>query len=152
MYDGKEAVFVVQVYANPLSGASQPAESDKSEINQTQKVASVNKKEPTNILGAGETTNISAGAISSAQNPTFLEKTLASPRHTTDIILYIIFGIIALVLLLYIFIKRKNLRKDLIINGLVIFILLVAIFITNYYLTHRNMAVTQSMDYSSQDK
>jgi hypothetical protein len=147
IYEGKEATFVVQVYANPLSEISQPAELNKTENGNTVKAIGV-KKEPANVLGA-ETVNVQNIPV---QNPTFLQKVIASPRHTTDIVLYIVFGIVVLILLLYILIGRKKCHKNLITNGLIILAIIGAIFSVNYYLSHRDMAVTQSLDYSNQNK
>ena len=78
------------------------------------------------------------------QAPTFWQKMLASPRNTTNVILDIIFGIIAIALLLYIFIKMRNHHKDLITNGLIVLAIIGAIFVANYYFSYRNMVITQS--------
>jgi hypothetical protein len=155
IYEGKETVFVAQVYANPLSVVSEKVESKQSNIPKTEKVASLVTEKPTNVLGAE--TNINTGNIQNAsaspiQNSTFWQKLFASPRNTTNVILYIIFGIIALALLLYIFIKMRKHHIDLITNGLIVMAIVGGIFVTNYYLSHRNMVITQSFDYSNDDK
>jgi LPXTG-motif cell wall-anchored protein len=67
-------------------------------------------------------------------------------------ILYAVFGIVVLALLLYILIKKRNHHKDLITNGLIIIAVVGAIFVANYYLTHRDMVVAQSLDYANQNK
>ena len=160
MYQGYQTIFVVQDFANPLpvgQTQSQPvAVNTKAE-----KVATPTNgvaKEPA-ILGAVAVPTPTATApvvqntlIASVPNPTFWQKLLASPRNTTNIILYVVFGIIAFALLLYILIKRKNHHRDMITNGLIILAVVGAIFVANYYLTHRDMVVAQSMDYSNQSK
>jgi hypothetical protein len=151
IYQGQETVFVAQDYANPLPVAEIQAQPVKTEA--TPKVATT--KEPANVLGtetATKTENIQNTPANPIQNPTIWQKLLASPRNTTNIILYIIFGIIALALLLYIFIKMRNHHLDLITNGLIVLALVGAIFVANYYFTHRNMVITQSLDYSNQNK
>lgn len=136
IYEGKETVFVAQIYANPLPKTASKTIEEISEISQ---VVSVEKS--TNVLGA-ETIN----------TPTFWQKAFASPRNTTNIILYVVFGIISFALLLYVFIRMKNHHKDLITNGLIVLTIVGAIFVANYYLSRRNMIITQSLDYSNENK
>jgi len=128
MYQGYQTVFVVQDYANPLPKAEEQDQAVKTAI--APNVATA--KEISNVLGA-ET----------------VAKLLASPRHATNVILYVVFGIIVLALLLYVFIKKRNHHRDLITNGLIILAVVGAIFVANYYLTHRDMVVAQSIDYSN---
>ena len=64
----------------------------------------------------------------------------------------IIFGIITIALLLYLFIKTKNYHSDLITNGLIVLAIVGMIFVANYYFSYRNMIITQSLDYSNEDK
>jgi hypothetical protein len=159
MYQGKETVFVAQVYANPLPKAAMPIEPTTAEITPS---VTATTKESTNILGAETVTNTgnNVGNITidklvvkdQTPKPTFWQMLISSPRHTTDIILYVVFGIIVIALLLYILIKRKNHHIDLITNGLVVIAVVGAIFAANFYLTHRNMVITQSLDYSNQSQ
>ena len=90
--------------------------------------------------------------IGKTPKPTFWQMLISSPRNVTNIILYAVFGIIVVALLLYIFIKRKNHHIDLITNGLIVIDVVGAIFAANFYLTHRNMVITQSLDYSNQSQ
>jgi hypothetical protein len=165
VYEGREAIFVAQVYANPLPKVFKQNEPIKTEVKTTKEIPKVvTVKEPTNILGAEVTaqsgtppkavvaTNSENIGNISIQKPAFWQKLLASPRNTTNIILYIVFGIIAIALLLYIFIKMKNHHKDLIINGLFILAIIGAIFLANYYLSHKNMIITDGLDYSIENK
>jgi hypothetical protein len=159
VYQGYQTVFVVQDYANPL-----PAEQNQPQLvavnTKVEKVATPtsSKNEPA-ILGAATIPTLKENVsivqntlIASVAKPTFWQKLLASPRNTSNIIFCIVFGIIVLVLLLYIFIKRKNHHRDLITNGLIILAVVGAIFVANYYLTHRDMVVAQSLDYANQGK
>jgi hypothetical protein len=154
MYEGKETVFVAQVYANPLVKEVEPIVPTKTEVKKIEivpTVATVN--EPTNVLGAETVTNTqNDSTVTPIQNPTFLQKLITSPRNSTNTILYIISGIIALSLLLNIFIKIKHHHPDLIINGLVTLVIIGAIFVANYYMTHRSMTVIPGVDYSSEGK
>ncbi|MBU0998701.1 CAP domain-containing protein [Patescibacteria group bacterium] len=144
IYEGYETIFVTQIYANPLKETIGQIESTSKEIK-------TNNEELINVLGAETvitTENTQDILISPAENASFWQKLIASPRNTTNIFLYIIFGIIVLALFLYvIFIKMKNHHLGLITNGLVVLAIIGVIFITNYYLSHHNMVITQSLDF-----
>ncbi|MFA6300730.1 MAG: CAP domain-containing protein [Candidatus Paceibacterota bacterium] len=153
MYEGRETIFVAQVYANPLSlgVADLPVVKSVPE-NKVEEIPKVIAEErATSVLGA-ETAPMAEGAPEIAakpiQNPTLWQKLLASPRNTMNIILFIVFGIIVLTLLVYIIIKARQYHLDLITNGLIALAIIGAIFVVNYYFTHRNMVITQSLDYS----
>ena len=156
MYQGYQTIFVVQDYANPL-----PAEQTQpqpvalnTKVEKIDTSVNIAIKEPAYVLGTETTATpvVQNTLIASVAKPTFWQKLLASPRNATNIILYIVFGIIVLALLLYIFIKKRNHHKDLITNGLIILAVVGAIFVANYYLTHRDMVVAQSLDYTNQNK
>ena len=167
MYEGRETVFVAQVYANPIAKVEvqpQPAKTETrtndsfeqvKKIEEAPKIAIV--EESINVLGVETVTNTrNADSVSipvePVQQPTFFQKLLASPRNTMNMILFVVFGIIVIALLLYIFIKIKNYHKDLITNGLIVFAVIGAIFVVNYYKSYDNMVITQSLDYSSENK
>jgi hypothetical protein len=160
MYKGHSTIFVAQIYANPLPVTVEPVKITKVENKETPKVATV--KEPASVLGAETVVNTENNtknnttdkvvSINQTIKPTFWQKLIASPRNTTNLILYIIFGIIFIALLLYIIIKMKNHHLDLITNGLIVLAIIGAIFIVNYYLSHRDMIITQSLDYSNQSQ
>ncbi len=172
IYKGRETIFVAQVYANPLPKKLGQIKNKKEETKIIKEVvvATKNKKnkvskESTNVLGIEVVNNVSNNNSNSTnqvttkiklkptQEPTLFQDLQASPRNTTDIILYIIFGIITFALLLYlliIFIKEKKHHKDLITNGLILLAIIGAIFVFNYYLTNHNMVInSKSIDYSN---
>lgn len=155
-YNGMPATFVAQVYANPLPKTFQQTEPSPVKINKIEikKIEDVTGGEPANVLGSevvANTTNASEATTNPIQQPTFFQKLLASPRNTTNMILFIIFGIIFFVLLLYLFIKMNH-HKDLITNGLFILAVIGVIFIINYYWSHGRMVTTESLDYSIENK
>jgi len=156
MYQGYQTIFVVQDYANPLPTAQTQAQpvALNTKVEKVGIPASIATKEPAYVLGTETTANpvVQNTLIASVVKPTFWQKLLASPRNATNIILYAVFGIIVLALLLYIFIKKRNHHKDLITNGLIGLAVVGAIFVANYYLTHRDMVVVQSLDYTNQNK
>lgn len=160
VYEGKETVFVAQVYANPLS----IVKSIKSDINKEmlsdiediKVVKTIEEEQPVNVLGAEivvESENfVSLKETKLTQEPTFFQKLFSSPRNTTNIILYTIFGLISIALILYIFIKLRNHHKDLITNGLIVLAIIIAVIAINYYFSYSSMVVTQSIDYANQDE
>jgi hypothetical protein len=149
-YQGQQTVFVVQDYANPLPVGQTQTKNIKPEVAKVETISSGNVvKESAYVLGA-ET--VSTQKINPIQKPTFWQKLIASPRNTINIILYILSGIITVALLLYIFIKRKNYHIDLITNGLIVLVVLGAVFIGNYYFTHHDMVIAQGLDYSNQSE
>ena len=168
MYEGRKTIFVAQVYANPILKTSQESEINKIDVKKIpinssvseiggEKVTNITKEEPISVLGTEVVTdtkivNSVTNSIESVQRPTFWQKAFASPRNTTNVILYIIFGIITIALLLYLFIKTKNYHSDLITNGLIVLAIVGMIFVANYYFSYRNMIITQSLDYSNEDK
>ncbi len=151
MYEGEKTIFVAQVYANPL-----PVTEAVSVVKIKEKVLEVvPTKENTDILGAETVAgaeNIVNVDITPVQNPTFWQKLFTAPRNTMNVILFISFGIIVLALLLYLFFIIKSYHLDLITNGLIVLAIIGAIFIANYYLSNRNMVITQSLDYSNENK
>ncbi len=154
IYEGRESIFVAQVYANPLPVIAKITEPTQTNVSKVEKLAVVTpKEESTKVLGAETSINPinPQGTIGiPVKNPTAWQKLFSSPRNTTNLILYVVFGIIAISLLLYIFIKMRNHNIYIITNGLIILVIVGAIFVTNYYFSHKNMVITQNLDYSNE--
>lgn len=152
IYEGKETIFVAQVYANPL----QKKESQNGEVKKVEEIPkTITVKESTNVLGAEvvvNTGNVDLSPVTSVLQPTLWQKLFASPRNTMNTILFIMFGIIALALLLYILVKARQYHLDLITNGLIVLAIIGAIFVANYYFSNKNMVISQSLDYSIENK
>ena len=162
VYQGRQTIFVAQVYANPLPIVLAPAPTPKLPLKKVAQVP-VPKKETKNVLGEEAESVISkdtgdAGTKEDivkntpVDSPTFTQNLLASPRNTTNVILYIIFGLISFALLLYIFIKMRNHHKDLITNGLVMLSIVGVVFVANYYVSTKSMTIADSFDYSVENK
>lgn len=175
IFEGREAIFVVQVYANPLvikqievapkkvtikkvvTNDVAPKVEESSNVLGAETISKVEKipvEMQAEVVSRAEKNNTSTEIIppQEIQNPTFLQKAFSSPRNTTNIILNIVFGIITMVLILYIIIKKRNHHKDLITNGLLIIVILGALFIVNYYISNHNTYITESLDYSNEGK
>jgi hypothetical protein len=145
LYQGQETIFVAQMYANPIPLDTSQNSTNKVITNNTNKITPVvanNKNENTSVLGA-QTEN-----IVTTQKPTTLQKTIASPHNNSNKILFFISGLIVLALLLNIFIEIKHHHLDLITNGLIMIVLIGAVFLVNNYLSSRNMIVLDSVYYS----
>ena len=152
-YEGRESVFVAQVYANPLPKTITQTQPIKSELKQIKEIPTIVKvEEPINILGAETVRNVVNTPIELVKRATLWQKLIASPRNTTNIILYVVFGIVLFALLLYIIVKMRNHHKGIITNGLMVLVIIGAIFLANYYLSYKTMVITQSLDYSNQNK
>jgi hypothetical protein len=153
-YQGRQTVFVAQVYANPLPKTAKILKPTK-EVNTASNV--INNKTPkSNVLGAEivaeEEIPDTSLTTSYVEKPTILNKLFASPRNTTSIILYIIFGIITITLFLYLFMRIDKHHGQLITNGLMVLVIIGAILISNYYFSNQCMVITQDINYSNEVK
>lgn len=152
IYEGKETIFVAQIYANPIKNEVKPIERPIEEIKVTADTENVSideniKEETVNVLGAESVLQVQVDT-----KPTLLQRFVASPRNNSNIILFTLLGIVLISLLLNILIKIKHHHPDLVSNGLMTLIIITAILIGNYYLSHNNMVVAQSLDYSIENK
>ncbi len=137
VYNGRNTVFVAQVYASPLPvnvAVIQPA--------------------PVSVVSAGENVlgaEMVVTAIKNIKTPSPWQRLLASPRHTTNFLMIIIFGIVALALLLYLVFRMRHHEQDLVTNGLAVLAIVLAVMIGNYYWSFNQMEITQSYDYALED-
>jgi hypothetical protein len=176
-YKGRNTIFVAQVYANPLYStpvklASTPKSNPTPTPTSTTPPPPPSPKpfiafeQPINILGEeapilDEAPSPVATFINSLDEseslaepvptPSVWQRLVASPRNTTNIFLAIIFAIVALGLLLYLLIKRKEHHIDLLTNGFAVIAIIGAIFTANYHYSHESMIITQSLDYSLEE-
>lgn len=171
IYKGQEAIFVAQVYASPLSVTSVNSSSNSvvSPKNQnkidTIKNDNKNKKEDVlpaydekmNVLGVETIENeVKTDAQLNAQpelnnKPTFIQKIMASPRNSMNIILFVLLVLVSIPLLMYTIYEARRHHIDLITNGLVVIAIIGAIFAANYYISQKNMVTTSSLDYVYQE-
>lgn len=163
MYEGKETVFVAQVYANPLTSPLNTESKNAEEkealptiVNEVQNEPLVtdtttdeSQVEARNVLGSETVVSVDN---STQKSPTFWQKIFASPRNSSNILLYSIFILVSFSLSLYIFIKVRDHHYGLITNALIVLALILAILIGNYYISNRGMTITQSLDYSIENK
>src|SRR3989344_734764 len=135
MYQGKNTVFVAQVYANPLPTPVSPAI-----VSASVRVAEAAAEPEAQVLGS-EVSTVNEQQIEPWQ------RAFASPRRTTNLLMFAIFSIIALALILYMAVKMRDHHKDLLGNCLAVLAVIGALFVANYYLSYHNMIITDSFDY-----
>ncbi len=154
IYEGKDTIFVAQVYANPLPESSSvsflnPAENGGGD--ETSKFTNVKNVLGAEIMPISEGKEITSSPIDqSHSNPNFIERLLGSPRNSMNKILFLAGGVVFLALLSYLVFKTKNFHMDLITNGLVMLAIIGGIFSANYYLSYHNMVIAERLDYSNQ--
>ena len=153
MYEGRETIFVAQVYASPLPKTA-PVPVVVPEI--PKESVAVVTPVPTevanqNVLGAE--TPLVAQVVpevvetTPAATPTFTERASASPTHTTNTVLMIVAGVIALVVILTVVIKINTQHPDLITNGLAVVAVIGGIMIGNTFLSSKGI-ITSETEYS----
>ena len=146
MYKGKEAIFVVQLYASPKIVESAP-------VSITTSTSTIKNSIVANIINAkpeiktvvpdqkvlGESTT--SLTQTKPTSPTFFEKLISSPHQTTNAILLAIFALVALAIILSVSIKINIQHPDLITNGLILLIIILAIYLTNNYFSIKNASI-----------
>ncbi len=142
MYKGRESIFVVQLYANPKIVPHQDHENTRLAVEDALKIKvataatvetkpePVQTKQTPTVLG--ESTD--SGLSNPQRTPSVLESTLASPRHTTDTVLYVVLGIVLAALFLAVMIKFEHQHPDLVANGLLVVVFVFGAFIVNAYI------------------
>jgi len=157
IYQGRQTIFVAQVYANPISikeEVKKVINVDKVTNLSVKKVTTgtdILKQEIPKVLGA-EVEETLVEKNTTTKEISFWQKIITSPRNSTDMILYVVGLIVFIVLILNIFIKIKHHHPNLIINGLVVIAIISTIISINYYFSYKDMVITQSIDYSSENK
>lgn len=159
-YKGRESVFVVQIYANPIETVAKATENTASlgVVATTNDVVSskIVSGESGGVLGTTSSQKVT-DSISlirdvesqKQQSASFLERSFASPRQSTNSILIILLGLVLLAFLLNIFVKISVQYRDVITNGLIIITLILLILLINLSLGKENVVVVSSIDYAS---
>lgn len=175
-YEGRETIFVAQVYANPRSqplAMSQikgepeatvtlPVETPvEISVETPTETALETTTEETEILGASvsETSVATSSGKSPLSDrnivdpelqaePNSFEKAIASPRHTATSILFLIFGIVVLALIINILVKVNIQHPDLITNGLFLVVVIGAVLTINNFVGPKDILISQGVDYS----
>ncbi|MDB5254906.1 MAG: hypothetical protein JWL92_282 [Candidatus Nomurabacteria bacterium] len=160
-YQGSPTIFVVQVFGLPAATAAKAPETTiPTEVAKTPEptVVAVETATP-DVLGAEtasapaevstvqpESPVVSSGISEHYTN--LLQRLMASPRNTTNILLFIIMGIVALAVFLNMGIKISHHHPDLILNGVMAIAVISSVFVINSYISKSNIQLVQSVGYS----
>lgn len=152
-YNGRPAVFVAQVYANPLPGAQNVVQKQAPAVKTPEPVAA-------NVLGAEVAVEDTAQEVviaetkaveKTVESPSLWHKILASPRYATNLALIALLFIIALALIIYIAVRMHEHEEHLVTNGLATLAIIGALLVGNYYFSFNSMQVSESYDYALED-
>lgn len=161
-FEGKEAVFVAQVYGTPrttavvrtvapvpIAESSAPATNIPEENVETETVVLGAEAEAVQVL-VQETVTVSEtpNTPEAFEQPSVIERVLASPRATTNALLFIIMAFVALALMLNVGIKINHHHPDLVTNGIMAIAVIGIITVSNNYVTKTSLLLTQSADYT----
>jgi hypothetical protein len=155
IYNGSPTIFVAQVFALPAAAATPITQAPaKKEV-----ATAVAPKTPS-ILGEETVPVTVAPAVveeaptvaetAPQPQPTYFQKLFASPRNTTNIMLFGIMGLLALALFLNIGIKISHHHPDLIMNGVMAIAIIGCVFAMNNYISKSNIQLVQSVGYTAE--
>lgn len=162
MYKGRQTVFVAQVYGRPrvnpqlITNNSQPVAPVPAQTAPTVQ-SQVAQAPNTEVLGEAAP-NIPAlseekpglNKVTQETVKDFFQTAAASPRHSTDAVLYSIMGIITLAILFNIFIKIKHQHPDLVLNGAVVMVVVMGLHLSNTYISQEQTLRTSFLAYDSE--
>lgn len=154
IYEGRETVFVAQVYASPLAAVVpvplvEPQNTTPTRDTSRAVVVATPEALEQNVLGAESP--VQAEVIpdvvlpgSSVDTPTITQRAQASPAHTTNTILMVVMGIVTAVVVLTILIKINTQHPDLITNGMAVVAVIGGIVIGNNFLSSNHLQTSQA--------
>lgn len=166
-YKGQQAIFVAQVYANPLPAQNKvantiPRETKTPAVKPVQKTSEQKVVTPPsapspskNVLGeeiddTPKTNRVTENNVPSSQI-TIGQKIVTSPRNSTNVVFLAIFLIMSFTTALYVSFNKKRYDYRLVNNGLLIVVIVGAIMVSNYYYSLNTMVTTSNIDYSIED-
>lgn len=162
-YQGKEAIFVAQVYGTPLGNRSVKNPPKKQPIIPVKIKAPLSKKQPVipvkikaplpkkiqaQVIEKERTEVLGVEAPTTPLEPDIRQKADTSPRNTGNLFLLVAWGFFALVVLLYALIRARNHHRDPFVNGAMVLVVIVGIFMVNLYISGRNTVVLEPLHYS----
>lgn len=146
VYKGQPAIFVAQLYGAPKTiartaespnttetGVTTLALADNQDRTERNQIAqnSIAKEIP-EVLGA------SAAEVS----PSVLDKLVASPHHTSNMIFLSVSVIVILSLLIKFSVSSRIKHPDLLINGLLMLVVILGLYLINYRISTQNAEIT----------
>ena len=137
VYEGRQALFVAQLFGTPLSAEIANGKETVVALNTPNIPSQAQVSEGgAEVKGAsGVTENIPPVVASTSKSPFFMEEILASP-HSMNIFLYLVLGTIVLLgLVLTVFVKIKIQHPPLIAHAALLLIVLGSFLVLNQYLS-----------------
>ncbi len=176
MYKGEEAIFVAQVYAHPRRISTSiatyvetnpvPAQPAQGALTIETPVARPQVASPltpapqtaetVEVLGQTQTQSAhtqkpGVNRVTQETIKEFFQQAAASPRHTTNAVLYSVLAIMTIALLFNIFIKIKHQHADLILNGAVVMVVVLGLNLANIYISQTESIETSFLAYDSEN-
>lgn len=176
MYEGNEAIFVAQDFGNPAAMAPVADAVVPPTVASTPSVATTPPVTNQKVLGAETapsakhitpivptktvpvTTVVTTPTVVGVQlvvptapviHPTLLQQLEASPRQTTNMLLFVIMAIVALAVFLNIGVRISHYHPDLALNGVMIVAVIGCVFVMNNYISKSNTTLIQSVNYTA---
>ena len=153
VYKGNETVFVAQVYGRPvasLPNSQFPISNLQSSPNIS--ISNKNSEIAVSVLGETQVKVPNANRVTQETVKSFFQEAAASPRRATDAMLWSVMGVITLALLFNIFIKIRHQHPDLILNGAVVMAVILALHITNGYVSQTKALETSFLAFDAQNQ
>lgn len=135
-YQGKEAVFVVQLFGHPVPiTMAQESAVTNERINSA---AEIVEKESVIIKAAAiskPSTNLQRSPAPVSYQSSIIQKMFTEPRHLIAYLFFVLLTIIGVAVVLKIFINLKPEHSGLIINGALLLLLIASVLWINQYLS-----------------
>ncbi len=139
-YQGREAIFVAQLYGTPLPKvfAASPTPTPTPVQPKTEPTIEppvsepllTEVNEPETVLGESAPTEV-VNPVPVTKSPSFWQKLASTPRQTTNVVLYTILAIVLAAVMLEVMIKFEHQHHDLVANGLVVAALIAMVYLAN---------------------
>ncbi|MEK7147712.1 MAG: CAP domain-containing protein [Patescibacteria group bacterium] len=152
VYQGRETIFVAQVYGKPapipkLTTSTKQANSISSPASggfrRDNNLPTLSPSPTTQVLGESQAPISKPASIEKAlKSPSFIQKVFSAPRQVTNAMLYVVLSLILVALFLEIAIKSEYQHMDLVTNAAVVAVVVMGIYIGNGYIADRNMQTT----------
>ena len=156
VYKGHDTIFVAQVYGRPRVVAAPviPSAVSGNTVPVPTQVAAEVSNEESSVLGETQVAPKPAASNRLTQETVkeFFKEAAASPRHSANAVFYSMIGIITLALLFNIFIKFKHQHPDLILNGAMVMVVVLGLFITNGYISKETALTTSFLAFDAQNQ
>lgn len=125
MYQGREAIFVAQLYGTPLSISHAPP------VATVEKATSTREQSTTTVVASQSV--LGEAFPVALQTPTFWQRIVLTPERTIAVVLFVMLLIILVALFLNITIGFEHHHPDLIAHALVVVVIIFGVQLANSY-------------------